>query len=60
MFWLVLLLNRWKRKTISISINDFTTREKFQVERIKEWENFVKVIIHIDYMIFDKFALLSC
>ena len=34
--------------------------EKFQVERIKEWENFVKAIIHIDYMTFDKFALLSC
>ena len=43
-----------------MSTNDSTIREKFQVERIKGWENFVKAIIHIDYMTFDKFALLSC
>jgi len=47
-------------KTIRASINDSITREKFWVKKIEGWKDFIKAIIHINYVTFDKFLLLSC
>jgi len=54
------LIKKMKIKIISISVNDSIIREKFWIDRIKRWENFVKVIFHIYNVTFDKIMLSSC
>ena len=54
------LVKKIKRKMISMSINDSIIKEKFWVDKIEKWGNFVKAIFHIYNMTFNKTILPSC